>query len=137
MTDSFGSRQEAAEHLRRADGRWTEAVRTFHSYPERLRRLAEAADNQRKAFMFAELCDIKWKPRENARNLRLAPELEAPNRPGPPDLWKQFDQALEHFGDALAGDQLTPIAQAFGEIAQAASQIADSLERPDTIREAG
>lgn len=136
MNDSFGTRQEAAEHLRRADSRWTEAVRTFHSYPERLRRLAEAAENQRKAFMYAELCNIKWKPRENARHLRLAPELDPPNRIGPTHLWTQFDQALEQFGDALAGDNLTPIAQAFGEIAQTASHIADALDQSDVTREA-
>ena len=67
MSESFGSRGEATEHLRRADTRWTEAVRTFHAYPDRLRRLAEAADTQRKAFMFADLCNLTWKPRENAR----------------------------------------------------------------------
>jgi hypothetical protein len=38
------SRQQAAEHLRAADAHWTEAVRTFHEYPERLRRLADAAN---------------------------------------------------------------------------------------------
>ncbi len=131
MNETFGSRQEAAEHLRRADSRWTEAVRTFHAYPERLRRLAEAAETQRKAFLFADLCEIKWKPRENARNLHLAPELEPPNRIGPPKLWAKFDHAQKHFGDALAGTSLMAIAQAFGEIAEATSEIADTVEQAD------
>ena len=54
MSD-FGSRQEALQHLRVADNRWTEAVRTFRPYAERLRRLADAADGQRKAFLYAEV----------------------------------------------------------------------------------
>jgi len=137
MTESYGSRGEAADHLRRADTRWTEAVRTFHAYPDRLRRLAEAADTQRKAFMFADLCNITWKPRENTDNLRLAPELEKPNRIGPPKLWGAFDRALQQFGDALAGDSLLAIAQAFGAMSQAAGAIADALESTDTAASTG
>ena len=137
MSESFGTRQEAAEHIRRADVKWTEAVRTFHSYPQRLRRLAEAADTQRKAFMFAELCDVKWKPRENTEHLRLAEGLEPGRRIGPPELWATFDQALAHFGAALAGESLMEIAQAFGEMASAATAIADALERDGALSQTG
>jgi hypothetical protein len=128
----FGSRQEALQHLRVADHRWTEAVRTFRPYTERLRRLADAADAQRKAFLYAELCNVKWQPRENAKNLSLAPDLEAPNREGPPNLWAKFDKAQKRFGDALAGDSLMAIAQAFGDIAQALTDIADALDQSET-----
>jgi hypothetical protein len=124
----FGSRPEAVRHLRVADSRWTEAVRTFRPYTERLRRLADAADAQRKAFLYAEVCDVKWKPRENTRNLTLAPDLESPNRIGPPNLWARFDKAQKSFGDALAGDSLMAIAQAFGDIGQAVTEIADALD---------
>jgi hypothetical protein len=130
----FGSRQEALQHLRVADNRWTEAVRTFRPYPERLRRLADAADaadDQRRAFLYAEVCNVKWQPRENAKNLSLAPDLEAPNREGPPDLWAKFDKAQKRFGDALAGDSLMAIAQAFGDITQAITAIADALDLSD------
>jgi hypothetical protein len=133
VSDSFGTRQEAAEHIRRADVKWTEAVRTFYSYPQRLRRLAEAADTQRKAFMFAELCDVKWQPRENTEQLRLAEGLEPGRRVGPPELWATFDEGLAHFGVALAGDSLMEIAQAFGEMSSAAVAIADALERDDAL----
>ena len=128
MPETFGTKQEAAEHIRRADARWTEAVRAFQTYPDRLRRLAEAAETQRKAFMFAELCDVKWKPRENARGLRLAPELEPGNRTGPPQLRKRFDKAQTAFGEALAGESITEIATAFAEISGAAISIADAIE---------
>ena len=135
MSD-FGSRQEALQHLRVADNRWTEAVRTFRPYTERLRRLADAADAQRKAFLYAEVCNVKWQPRENAQNLTLAPDLEAPNREGPPNLWVKFDQAQKRFGKALAGDSLMAIAQAFGDIAQAVTEVADALDPSEAASQA-
>jgi hypothetical protein len=136
MSSGFGSRDEALQHLRVADNRWTEAVRTFRPYSERLRRLADAAEAQRKAFLYAEVWNVKWKPRENAKNLSLAPDLEAPNREGPPNLWAKFDKAQKRFGEALAGDSLMSIAQAFGDIAQAVTDIADELDRSEEASQA-
>jgi hypothetical protein len=136
MSAGFGSRQEALQHLRVADNKWTEAVRTFHPYSERLRRLAEAAEGQRRAFLYAEVWNVKWKPRENAKNLSLAPDLEPPNREGPPNLWAKFDKAQKRFGDALADDSLVAIAQAFGDIAQALTDIADELDPSEATSKA-
>jgi hypothetical protein len=136
MSTGFGSRDEAHQHLRVADNRWTEAVRTFRPYSERLRRLAEAAEAQRKALLYAEVWNVKWKPRENAKNLSLAPDLEPPNREGPPNLWAKFDKAQKRYGDALAGDSLMAIAQAFGDIAQAVTDIADALDHSEATSQA-
>ncbi len=55
MSDEFGSPQEAAMHVRRADSRWQAAVHGFDAYPDRLRRLADAAEAERKALLFADL----------------------------------------------------------------------------------
>ena len=136
MSANFGSRQEALQHLRVADNKWTEAVRTFRPYSERLRRLAEAAEAQRKAFLYAEVCGVKWKPRENAQNLSLAPDLEPPNREGPPNLWAKFDKAQKRFGSALAGESLMAIAQAFGDMAQAVTDVADALDHSEATSQA-
>jgi hypothetical protein len=65
-----------------------------------------------------------------------SPELEAPNRIGPPNLWAKFDQAQKRFGKALAGDSLMAIAQAFGDIAQAVTEIADALEQSEAASQA-
>jgi hypothetical protein len=136
VSANFGSRQEALQHLRVADNKWTEAVRTFRPYSERLRRLAEAAEAQRKAFLYAEVCGVKWKPRENAQNLSLAPDLETPNREGPPNLWAKFDKAQKRFGNALAGESLMAIAQAFGDMAQAVTDVADALDHTEATSQA-
>jgi hypothetical protein len=123
---------QAMQNLRVAEHRWTEARRTFRPYSERLCRLADAADAQRRAFLYCEVWDVKWKPRENAKNLTLAPDLETPNRIGPPNLWAKFDEAQTRFGDALAGDSLLAIAEAFGDIARAVTDIADALDGTET-----
>ena len=104
MSDEFGSPQEAAMHVRRADSRWQAAVHGFDPYPDRLRRLAEAAEAERKALLFADLCNVKWKPQPGARGLRLAAELNPGNRIGPEKLWVKFDKALDQLGVALEGD---------------------------------
>jgi hypothetical protein len=136
VSANFGSRQEALQHLRVADNKWTEAVRTFRPYSERLRRLAEAAEAQRKAFLYAEVCGVNWKPRENAQNLSLAPDLEPPNREGPPNLWAKFDKAQKRFGSALGGESLMAIAQAFGDMAQAVTDVADALDHSEATSQA-
>jgi hypothetical protein len=127
MTEQeFGSRTEAAQRLEMADAIWREAIRALDDYEIRLRRLADAAEGERKAMLFADLCNVRWRPRKGTQNLRLAPELEPPLRRGPPELWATFDHAREHFGEALGGNSLMAIAQAFGDMSQALTAIADA-----------
>lgn len=129
MTDQeFGSRTEAAARMQVADALWREAVRSFDSYETRLRRLADAAEGERKAMLFADLCNVKWRPRKGTENLRLAPELEPPVREGPGELWAVFDQARDRFGQALAGTSLMAIAQAFGDMSAAITAVADAVQ---------
>jgi hypothetical protein len=137
MSDEFGSVQEATMHVRRADGRWQAAVHGFDPYPDRLRRLAEAAEGERRALLFAELCNVKWKPQPGARGLRLAAELDPGNRIGPEKLWAKFDKALDQLGVALEGDGFAQLAAVFGSLSAAANEIADALETSSEIGETG
>ena len=137
MSDEFGSPQEAAMHVRRADSRWQAAVHGFDAYPDRLRRLADAAEAERKALLFADLCNVKWKPQPGARGLRLAAELDPGNRIGPEELWAKFDKALDQLGIALEGDGFAQLAAVFGSLSAAAIEIADALEQPDEISKTG
>jgi hypothetical protein len=137
MTDQFGSPQEAAMHVRRADARWQAAVHGFDPYPDRLRRLAEAAEAERKALLFADLCNVKWKPQPGARGLKLAAELDPGNRLGPEKLWAKFDQALDELGTALEGDGFAGVAAVFGSLSAAANEIANALEQDAHISQTG
>ncbi len=135
MSDEFGSVQEATMHIRRADARWQAAVHAFDPYPDRLRRLAEAAEGERKALLFADLCNVRWKPQSDTRDLRLAFGLEPGNRIGPEDLWVKFDHALEQLGVALEGDGFVALAEVFAAMSAAAIELADAIELAEPIEE--
>ena len=115
-------------HVRRADSRWQAAVHGFDPYPDRLRRLAEAAEGERKALLFADLCNVKWKPQPGARGLRLAAELDPGNRIGPETLWSKFDDALERLGVGLEGNGFAQLAEVFADMSAAANGLADAIE---------
>jgi hypothetical protein len=133
MSDEFGTVQEATMHVRRADARWQEAVHSFDPYAERLRRLADAAEAERRALVFAELCNVPWQPVTGARGLRLAEDLDSGTRPGPDSLWAPFDQALERLGVALEGDGFAGVAEVFAAISSSATEIAGKLEQDPII----
>ena len=138
MSDPLVSRQTAIEQLQRSDERWMAAVRAFEIYPVRLRTLAEAASNHRRALTLADLANISWEPRPGARNIRLASELEeASGRPGPKATWRRFDKAVQQIGIALEGDSITDLAAAFGALADIASELADAVEAEHAQRSTG
>jgi hypothetical protein len=101
VNQNFGSRQDMLEHLRFADGLWTEAVRTFHPYTDRLRRLAEAAELSAGRFSLPRSVRSSAPPELLCRACRSRPN-EPPNRAGPADSWAKFDHARETLGGALA-----------------------------------
>jgi hypothetical protein len=72
-----------------------------------------------------------WRPRPGASAMELSYELRpgARSRPGPPELWERFDQAVRTLGDAYEGISLAEIARAFGALARTAHEIADELEQ--------
>lgn len=128
MSEPYGNRSEAVRRLRVADSHWTEAVRTFQPYPERLRRLAAAAEEQRRAFLYAEVCGIAYnQPRDTGQHLSLGPELEPDARIGPAALWAKFDTAQKRWAKALGASDVVAIAQGFGDIAAAITQVADAI----------
>jgi hypothetical protein len=125
------SKQLITEHARSADTLWDMAIRAFDPYADRLRMLAEGANAQARVLRLAELGDIRWNPRENARDMRLAPGLEADGgREGPPELWVQFDRCLGALGQAMETDSTSNVYLAFEALRDSASGIADALDPP-------
>ncbi|MGA2927670.1 MAG: hypothetical protein ABSG43_17070 [Solirubrobacteraceae bacterium] len=128
----------AVEQLRQADQRWAAALRAHEGFATRLRELADAAEQEGGAFRLLHLAGAGWQARKGASSLRLSSELEASSdRPGPPDLWDQFDQAAKTLGQALEDVSVTAIARAFERIGDLAHEIADAIETPDGIKQPG
>lgn len=119
----------AIDQMRQADGRWASALRGLDSYPDRLRTLADAAEEESRALTLADLANVTWKPRPGASKLRFPHEVQpAGDRPGPPAIWGKFDRAVKQLGVALEGDRIKPIAAAFAQLSALAGELADSLE---------
>jgi excisionase family DNA binding protein len=127
---SIVSPQSALEQLRKADQQWNEAIRAFDEYPKRLRALAAAADLRSRTLMLADLANITGNARQGASSVTsLAFELSPKSdRPGPRAIWKRFDQAVRGLGDALEQGDLRTLADAFGELAPIANELADACE---------
>jgi excisionase family DNA binding protein len=120
---------QAIDRVREADVHWNAALGGLASYPQRLRTLAEAAEEQSRALTLADLANVTWKPRPGARNLRFPDEVQsASGRPGPARTWREFDEAVAQLGQALEGDSMKRLAQAFERIATLAGELADVLE---------
>ncbi len=114
--------------MRHADGRWAAVLRGLDSYPDRLRTLADAAEEESRALTLADLANVRWKPRPGASKLRFPYEVQpASDRPGPPAIWAKFDRAVKQLGAALEGDSIKPIADAFAQLSALAGELADSL----------
>jgi hypothetical protein len=120
---------QAIETMREADVRWNAALAGVASFPDRLRTLSEAADEESRAMTLAHLANVDWKPRPGARRLAFPEEVRpGSDRPGPPKTWAEFDAAVEQFGLALEGDSMKKIANAFERISEVAAELADALE---------
>jgi excisionase family DNA binding protein len=132
---------QAVEQIREADVQWKAALAGLASYPERLRRLAEAAEEESRALTLAHLANVAWKPRPGASKLSFPYEVRpARGRPGPVKTWRQFDNAVKQLGVALEGDSMKRLAEAFDRLASVASELADVLteeELSDGRRRAG
>jgi len=110
----------AMNQLRIAEHSWQTALRQHVTappdpgYPRRLRDLAAREG-------------LGWTPLPPAE--RPAPHELTPSsgRPGPPELWEEFDQALEDLSRAFEGISIPAIARAFGEISVAARALSAAI----------
>src|SRR6185437_6091834 len=82
-------------------------------FPVRLRSLSDAAKEQADAFELAAEGGLGWRPRAVGEDFALAPELTpGMTRPGPPEMWDQFDAATAGLAAALAGTSPAVLAAA-------------------------
>ena len=132
---------QAVEQIREADVQWKAALGGLASYPERLRTLAEAAEEESRALTLAHLANVSWKPRPGASRLSFPHEVRpASGRPGLPATWRQFDDSVKQLGLALEGESMKQLAEAFDRLASIAGELADALtdeELSEDRRQAG
>ena len=140
---SFGDeldreRAQIMRAVRRASDGWAEAMRAHKlaapdaGFAQRLRGLAEAAATEQVTWEHAHHAGLMWRPVPGAENASPPYELRpGTGRRGPADLWERFDQAVASLNRAITGSNAAAVADAFGEVAEAADSLSAAVARED------
>jgi hypothetical protein len=141
---SFGDeldreRAQILRAVRHASEGWAQAMRAHKLAPpdpgfaQRLRTLAQAAADEQVAWEHAHAAGLLWRPVPGAENAAPPYELRPDTgRRGPAELWTRFDAAVAGLNRAITGSDAAKVADAFGEMAEAAGALADAVTREDT-----
>lgn len=144
---SFGDdldrqRAQIMRAVRHASEGWAEAMRAHKLAPpdpgfaQRLRALAEAAADEQVAWEHAHAAGLLWRPVPGAENAAPPYELRPDTgRRGPAELWARFDAAVAGLNEAITGSDAAKVADAFGEMSEAAGALADAVAREDSTAE--
>lgn len=140
---SFGDeldreRARVMRAVREAGNAWAQAMRAHRMAPpdagfaQRLRDLAEAAEREQIAWEHAHAAGLLWRPVPGAEAAEPPYELRpGTGRRGPLELWSRFDAAVAMLNRAITGSDAGAVADAFGEMAEAAGALADAVARED------
>lgn len=139
--------RQIVEELQLADEVWEKARTASENappdpgFPHRLRALAEGCEQQARSLARAGWIEgFAWTPIPDGRQMIVSPELRpGANRPGPPELWEQFDRAVQRLGIAMEGQIMYVVASRYRDLAAIMHKIANLLlgERPDTRGQRG
>jgi excisionase family DNA binding protein len=121
--------------IQRADATWAAAQAASENpppdpgFPRRVLALAEACEEQASWLITAAQTEgFEWTPLANRRDVAISHELRpGANRPGPAELWNEFDRAVQRLGSALEGSLMYRVAWAYQGLAQVMHAIADVL----------
>lgn len=131
-------RAQIMRAVRRAGDGWAEAMRAHKLAPpdagfaERLRNLGEAAATEQVAWEHAHAAGLLWRPVPGAENAAPPYELRpGTGRRGAAALWGRFDVAVNTLNHAITGSDAARVADAFGEMAESAGALAESVASQD------
>jgi hypothetical protein len=126
--------------VRHASSGWAEAMRAHKLAPPdtgfagRLLALSEAAATEQVAWEQAHGAGLLWRPVPGAENAEPPYELRpGTGRRGPEELWTRFDVAVAELNRAITGSSAVEVAGAFGEMSEAAADLADAVAREDEV----
>jgi hypothetical protein len=124
--------------VRHAGDGWASAMRAHVLAPpdarfaDRLRTLAAAAEREQIAWEHAHAAGLMWRPVPGAENAQPPYELRpGTGRRGPEELWTRFDRVVAGLNRAITGPDAAAVADAFGEMAEAATRLAEVIESED------
>jgi excisionase family DNA binding protein len=98
-------------------------------YPDRLRAIADGFEHVAATVLHAARTgDVRWEGRDDWGPGTLPYEVRpGGNRSVREGLWDRFDQVFSHLGEAMAGDDIVVVGQAFREASEELFAVADQL----------
>lgn len=131
-------RAQIMRAVRQAGTDWAEAMRAHKLAPPdagfatRLRVLSEAAGREQVAWEHAHAAGLLWRPIPGAESAEPPYELRGgTGRRGPAELWATFDQTVAGLNRAITGTSAADVADAFGELSEAAEALAGAVANED------
>jgi hypothetical protein len=137
---SFGDdldrqRARVMRAVREAGSGWANAMRAHKLAPPdadfaaRLGALAQAAESEQVAWEHAHAAGLLWRPVPGAETAEPPYELRSgTGRRGPAGMWDRFDAAVARLNRAITGSDAARVADAFGELAGAAVDLAAAVD---------
>jgi hypothetical protein len=133
-------REQVMRLVRLASISWADAMRAHVLAPpdpdfaSRLGSLSEAAATEQVAWEQAHRAGLLWRPVPGAESAEPPYELRpGTGRRGPEDLWHRFDAAVANLNLAISGSDAARVAAAFGEVSEAAGDLAEAVAREDEV----
>jgi hypothetical protein len=134
-------RAQIMRAVRQAGSDWADAMRAHKLAPpdagfaNRMRALSEAAANEQVAWEHAHAAGLMWRPIPGAESAEPPYELRpGTGRRGPPELWAGFDETVVALNHAITGSSAADVADAFGELSEAAGALATAVAGEDEAR---
>jgi hypothetical protein len=131
-------RAQIMRAVRQAGNDWAEAMRAHKLAPPdagfagRLRSLSEAAGNEQVAWEHAHAAGLLWRPIPGAEQAEPPYELRpGTGRRGPEELWVRFDESVAALNRAITGSNAAVVADAFGDLSEAAAALAETIASED------
>ncbi len=131
-------RAQIMRAVRQAGNDWAEAMRAHKLAPPdsgfaaRLGALAEAAGREQVAWEHAHAAGLMWRPIPGAESAEPPYELRpGTGRRGPVELWNRFDASVAALNRAITGSDAAQVADAFGELSEAAAALAEAVAGED------
>jgi excisionase family DNA binding protein len=127
--------QGAVELLQRAIAGYEEAINASAfappspGYVDRIRAVAESCEHMAATMLNAsEAAGVRWRSKADMAELLPYELKRGGNRPGPAEMWEEFDAAFERLSITATGTDIVAVAYVFREVWAALRAVADELD---------
>lgn len=136
-TSNISDEERVLSDFRDALDEWRNALKAHRLAPPdlgfstRLGGLAQAARAEAQACRAADTAGFDWPPHRAAEPHPPYELQPGTGRRGPEALWRRFDEAVRQLNSAATGQNMLKVARAYDELADAATDLAEAIERED------